>query len=241
MLYQENVTLVSVNWNQRKVTELMLKSYVKHHYRAAPLKLMLIDNGSTDDSKKWLTENRIPFIDLPINIGHEAGINVVYKKIDTRYCLVVDTDMEFRSNTHEYLSHLNETCVAAGDLITGDNLGFKVLPRIGAWFFLFDIAIMRAKGIVKFRDTTNWAYDTGSWMTERVFENGFTHHQINRVPGDIDRDVIGMNYGSHYHLGKMSWAQGHHKDRVDEIAMRMRYVEEALQSYADVDLTNKFI
>lgn len=237
----EEITLLSVNWNQRKVMELMLKSYVKHHKESEwspELNLMLVDNGSDDDSKKWLTENGVPFIDLPFNIGHEAAINAVYKKIDTKYCLLVDTDVQFMSNCWQY--PLNSTCLVAGDLITGDVLGAAVKPRIGAWFFLFDIEKMKSSGVHKFRDTHEWSYDTGSWMTEQIFSRGFTHHQINRKPGDIDRDVIGMDYGTHRHLGKMSWATSHHKDRIDEIAMRMRYVEEQLPLYADIDLRNKF-
>lgn len=234
-----NITLLSVNWNQRKVMELMLKSYVKLHYDER-LDLMLVDNGSDDDSKKWLTDNGVPFIDLPINIGHEAAINAVYKKINTKYCLLVDTDIQFMDNCFEYLEFLDHKCIAAGDLITGDVLGSAVKPRIGAWFFLFNIHVMKNLGVHKFRDTHEWSYDTGSFMTEQILSRGFTHYQIDRKPGDIDRDVIGMDYGTHRHLGKMSWATSHHKDRIDEIAMRMKYVEEQLPLYADIDLRNKF-
>lgn len=235
------ITLLSVNWNQRKVMELMLKSYVKHHYQGEPFELMLIDNGSTDDSKQWLTENGVPFVDLPINIGHEAAINAVYKKINTRWCLLVDTDIQFMEDVFQYWPfNMEENEVVAGDLITGDNLGYQIKPRVAAWFFLFDIQKMKEHGVMKFRDTTNAAYDTASWMTEKVFELGFTHHQINRKPGNIDRDVIGMDYGAFRHLGKMSWGLSHHIDRIEEVAMRMRYVEEQLPLYADIDLHNKF-
>lgn len=236
----KDLTLVMANWNQRLVMELCLKSYVKHHYTGEPLKLMLIENGSNDDSKRWLAENQIPFIDLPLNIGHESGVNAIYKKIDTQYCLLVDTDVQFVSNTHKYLDYLDDKCILAGDLISGDNLGTAIKPRIGAWYFLWDIARMKSHGIIKFRDTHDHSYDTASWQTEQIFKLGYTHHQINRT-GDIDRDVIGMNYQTFYHLGKMSWATSHHHDRIDEIAMRLRYVKEQLPKYADVELKGKFI
>ncbi len=202
----KDLTLTVVNWNQRPVIELLLKSYVKHHYTGEPLKLMLTDNGSNDDSKQWLTENQVPFIDCPINIGHETALNMIYKKIDTRYCLVTDSDVEFAENIFGYLDHLNDTCVAAGELISGDNLGTPIMPRIAPWFLLFDIQKLREVGIIKFRDTTNHSYDTGSWISEKIFQAGLTHHQIPRRPGNIDRDVIGMDYGAYRHLGKMSWA-----------------------------------
>lgn len=236
----KDLTLLSVNWNQRPVMELMLKSFVKHHYKGEPLKLMLIDNGSNDDSKKWLTENEVPFIDLPLNIGHESAVNAVYKKIETTYCLLVDTDTQFITDIYWLFVFLNDKCILAGDLISGDNLGTAIKPRVGAWFFLWNIARMKSHGITKFRDTHDHSYDTASWQTEQIFKLGYTHHQINRT-GDIDRDVIGMNYGDFYHLGKMSWATSHHHDRIDEIAMRLRYVKEQLPLYADIELKGKFI
>lgn len=244
----KDITLISVNWNTRRVMELMLKSYALHHSvknrLEHPLNLMLVDNGSTDDSKQWLTDNEIPFIDLPVNIGHEAAINAVYKKITTRYALLVDTDIEFKSNCYLYTNWfmLIDKCIAAGDLITGDNLGYAIKQRLGAWFILFDINLMRdIHDVRKFRDTNLWNYDTGSWFTEKLFELGYNHYQINREPGDIDRDVVGMRYPTHDHLGKCSWATSHHKDRIDEIAMRKKYVEERLKEYEHIDLRNKFI
>lgn len=235
------ITLCSVNWNQRRVMELMLKSYVRHHWKGEPLELMLIENGSNDDSKQWLTENGVPFIDLPINIGHEAAVNAVFQKINTPYCLLVDTDIQFMDNVSSFLSRLDDQTIIAGDLITGDVLGSPVKPRIGAWFMFFEIAkIRKVWGLTKFRDTTDWSYDTGSWITEQIFNRGYKHLQIPRKPGDIDRDVIGMDYGWYRHLGKMSWALSHHKDRVEEVAMRKRYVEEVLPQYNDIDLRGKF-
>lgn len=237
-------TLLVVNWNTRRVLELCLKSFVKHHYMGDPLKLMLIDNGSTDDSKQWLTDNRVPFIDLSINIGHEAAVNLVYKKIDTRFVLLCDSDIEFKDEClYDIINfEMEDRRIAAGELIDGDNLGYAIKPRIGAWWFLFNISIMRDKeGVMKFRDTNLWNYDTGSWMTEQIFQRGYTHYQIDRIPGDIDRDEVGMRYPKFDHFNKLSWATSHHKDRIEEIAMRMRVVDERLKMYENIDLKNKFI
>ena len=231
-----DISLISVNWNQRSVMELMLKSYAVHH--PGRLKLMLVDNGSTDGSKEWLVEQDIPFIDLPTNLGHEQALNVVYPYIRTKYALVVDTDVEFVAPVAQYRDCLDDNCIVAGELITRDN---GVTPRIGAWFFLFDIEAIRNKGVKKFRDSANWAYDVGGWMTEQIFNHGFTHHQIHMKPGDIDRDVIGMNYGTHYHLGKMSWNLDNHGDRIDEVNMRRKYVIDRLEHYKDVNIKGIYI
>ncbi|MBK7883544.1 MAG: glycosyltransferase [Chitinophagaceae bacterium] len=238
----QDITLVSVSWNNKTVMELMLKSFVKHHYKGEPLKLLLVDNGSDDGSKEWLKENKIPFYDFIINHGHEQSVNIVYTNIETKYVLLCDTDVEFLENVYDkYLPLLNEKCKVAGELITGDQLNAPVKPRIGAWFFMFDIEAMKEKGVHTFRDTTDWSYDVGSWMTEKIFEHGFTHHQIDRKKGNIDKDVLGMDYGSHIHFGKLSWNVANHMDREWEINMRMDYIRERLKDYDDIDLKGKFI
>jgi len=155
--------------------------------------------------------------------------------------MLVDTDVQFMVHLGDLVNRLNDQIIAAGDLITGDVLGDSVKPRIGAWMFLFDIQKMKECGVMKFRDTIHWSYDVGSWMTEQIFENGFKHIQIDRKPGSIDFDVIGMDYGWYRHFGKMSWSLSHHIDRIDEVKMRLKFVEEELKKYEDIDLKGKFI
>lgn len=235
------VTLLTVSWNNLDCLQLMLKSYVKHHYKGEPLKLMLVDNNSTDGTIEWLQSQGVFSINLDENKGHEQAINLFYGDIFTKYCLLVDTDVEFRANVHDaYLPWLNDKCIMAGELITGDQLNSPVKPRIGAWFNLFDIRAARKAGIETFRDKEDWSYDVGSHFTERVFETGHHHYQIDRLPSNIDRDVVGMPYGTHDHLGKMSWDLNNHGDRHDEVMMRKAYVKERLKQYENIDLKGKF-
>lgn len=236
-----DITLMSVNWNTRPCLELMLKSYVKHHYTDQPLRLALWDNNSFDGSDVFLKENNIPFDAYTDNIGHEQAINVMYPLIKTRYVLLVDTDIIFNDNCWVYIDFLKNGTIAAGDLIRGDNLGSAVKPRLGAWFILFDITNCRAHGINTFRDTGDWSYDVGSHFYERLWMQNLGVHIIPRLPGHIDYDIEGMKYGTHSHLGKMSWNLEKHGDRKDEVYRRRVYVEERLKDFADVDLTNKFI
>jgi glycosyltransferase involved in cell wall biosynthesis len=239
----EDVTLISVNWNQKEAMELLLKSYVKNHYEGEKLKLILVDNGSTDGSWEWLKENKIPCVRLSENIGHERAINFVYDEIKTKYALLTDTDVEFLDNVHNYIYYFNDSCKAAGELITGDNLGSPVKQRIGAWFFLWDIQAMKEKGVNIFRDesVTDWSYDVASWYTEQFFNAGFTHHNIERQTGHIDYDILGMRYGTHIHFGKVSWNLENHKDRITEVIARRNYIKERLHFYSDIDLRDKFI
>lgn len=239
-----NCTLVMVNWSQRKVMELALRSFAKYHCYDMPTKLLLIDNGSFDDSKEWLKENEIPFIDFAVNIGHENALNILYSQIQTKYALICDTDVEFLCNVFSaYMRFFeNGECKLIGDYITGDNLGSPVKPRVGAWFMLTDVAAMKEKGINYFRKATDWSYDVGSEYAENVLNNGFTIHHIPRLNSDINNDVKGMDYGSHVHYGKLSWNLNNHWDREWEVKMRMSYIiDQRLPLYQDVQLKGKFV
>lgn len=236
-----DLTLMLVNWQTLPCVQLALKTYYLHHKNGSPLHIAMADNGSTDGSKEWLRENNIPFLDSPDNIGHEQMINHLYPDIKTKYCLLIDTDVIFHSNCYNYLYYLSDSVIAAGDLIRGDNLGSEIKPRLGAWWIIFDIDACRTIGITKFRDTEDWSYDCGSHFYERIWMNNKSVHIIPRLPGHIDYDILGMKYGTHSHLGKMSWNLNNHSDRTDEVNRRKAYVLEQLKNYEDIDLKNKFI
>lgn len=243
MYNQNDVSLVSVAWNNLTVLQLMLKSYVKYHYKGEKLRLGLIDNNSTDGTKEWLIENDIPFLDFAVNVGHENAVNILYKDVRTPVMLLVDTDVEFIENVYDkYLHLLDEKCKLIGDYIKGDRLNFgEVKPRVGAWFMLTDIQAMKEKGINIFRTKEDWSYDVGSEYTENVLLNGFEIHHTHRYNDNIDRDAVGMNYGSHYHYGKLSWDLTNHRDREWEVAMRMDFIKrQQLPLYEDISLKDKF-
>lgn len=237
----KNVTLVSINWNQQKVMELMLKSFIKFHYNGEKLNLILVDNGSTDNSKQWLIENEIPFVSLPQNIGHEQAIDYIYPMIKTKYALIVDTDILFLKNVYnEYLPLFNDEVKLIGEYLISNN---ELVSRVGAWFFFYDIESMRKSGVNVFRDAENWIYDVASWQTEKVIQNGFKIHDVKRKNeiGNQDVDIYGMVYDTHIHFGKTSWDLSHHGDRQREVAERRNFINDKVNEYSDIDLKNKFI
>lgn len=240
-----DVTLLSVNWNQQPALELMLKSYLEQHGREGIYRLMLIDNGSTDGSKEWLYANEIPFIDLPENIGHENALNIGYANIMTHYCMLVDTDVEFFKSMAYYVSLLNHssTYISVGELITGDQLGAPIRPRIGPWSWLFDIWAMKEKKVEHFRDpkVTDWSYDVGSWFWEQMQKHGFKNVNTPRAVGHIDNDLFGMNYGHIVHFGKVSWDLEKHQDRHDEVVRRREYIKRRIRVFRDIELRKHFI
>ncbi len=240
----ETVTLLSVNWNQQPALELMLRSYAKHHYTGTPLKLMLVDNGSTDGSKEWLRENNIPFFDVAqktfppfANMGHERAINFVYNKIQTPYVLLADSDIEFQANVYDYLPLLIGVCNSVGELREKDYHGAHELkPRILPWFWLFDIGRMKANGVHAFRGEgcTDWTYDVGAWYWEKMRNLGFSNHQLSRVPSI----PLWTQYEKFRHYGQVSTDLAFQSDTY--IEPRRKHIVNHVKTYQDVSLENVF-
>ena len=242
MYNQKDITLVTVNWNQKPSLELLLKSYVQHHYAGESLKLMLVDNGSGDGSKEWLLENQIPFFNFADNIGHEQAINAIYEEIKTKYVLLVDSDVQFKDFVWDYIDCLSEGCVSAGELIDKNFINeTKIKDRVSPWFTLFDYHKVRDAGIKTFRTNQDWTYDVGSEFYENIVKAGFSNYNIERLPGNQDNDLISMKYEKYRHWGKVSWDVFEHLDRVTEIVKRREAVLEELKIYSDIDLKGKFV
>jgi len=238
-----DITLLSVNWNQLPCVELLLKSYVYYHYQGEPLKLMLVDNGSTDGSKEWLRENHIPFFDYQENVGHENALNALYEEVRTKYVLLTDTDVEFKDDVWGYLYLLNDKVISAGELIDKNFMGAtKIKDRISPWFWLFDCEATKKAGIERFRTKEDWTYDVGSEFWESIQANGFSNYHIERKPGNQDVDIVSMRYDKFDHIGKVSWdVFNKHQDRIGEVTMRREYVKSRLSKYQHIDLKDKFI
>src|SRR5882762_7924700 len=97
----QRICIVVVNWNQKVALELMLKSFIVHHYKGNPLELIVVDNGSSDGSKEWVKENKIPAIFINANIGHEQALNYIFPLLKQEIILFADSDIEFFDNVYE--------------------------------------------------------------------------------------------------------------------------------------------
>lgn len=240
---QDDITLVVVNWNQRPCIELLLKSYVQHHWIGNPLKLILFDNNSEDGSKEWLVENGIPFISSYENIGHENAINEIYGQIKTKYVLLVDSDVQFNEYVFDYIDSLDNIVVSAGELIDKNFINeTKIKDRVSPWFTLFDYERVREAGINTFRTNEDWTYDVGSEFYEKITKAGFQNFNIERLPGNQDDDIVSMKYKKFVHWGKVSWDVFEHLDRVTEIVKRREAIANELKHprYEVIKLKNKF-
>ncbi len=105
---QVKVTIVILNWNGKHWLEKFLPFVVKTTYR--PLEILVVDNGSTDDSVPFLKEEfpQIRLLEFEQNYGFTDGHNLALKHIDSPYIALLNSDVEVTPNWLEPLVMMME-------------------------------------------------------------------------------------------------------------------------------------
>ena len=98
----KSVALVLLNYNGLELLKKFLPTAIENSKEA---KLVLIDNGSTDDSVDWVSKNHpeVDCIELNSNLGYAGGYNEGLKNVKADYYALVNTDIEL---TADWLSPL---------------------------------------------------------------------------------------------------------------------------------------
>lgn len=91
--------VVILNWNGRELLEQFLPSVVEHS-EGEDSRVIVVDNGSIDDSTQFVTENypNIQLIELDENLGYAEGYNIALQQIDAEYLVLLNSDVETSPN-----------------------------------------------------------------------------------------------------------------------------------------------
>ncbi len=91
--------IVILNWNGKDFLKTFLPSVVKFS-NSYENKIFVIDNGSDDDSVEFLKENykNITLILLEKNYGFAEGYNKGLSKIEAKYFILLNSDLEVTRN-----------------------------------------------------------------------------------------------------------------------------------------------
>lgn len=86
------VTVIIPNYNGLQFMEPCFQALEKQNYK--DFKVLVVDNGSSDGSVRWLKERGIPSVFLEENTGFSGAVNVGIKKADTPYVILLNNDTE---------------------------------------------------------------------------------------------------------------------------------------------------
>lgn len=83
-------TVIIPNFNGMRFLPDCIDSLKKQ--TADDFEVLVVDNGSSDGSIEWLSDNNVKYISLPENKGFAGGVNVGIKASDTEYILLLNND-----------------------------------------------------------------------------------------------------------------------------------------------------
>ncbi len=88
------ITVVILNWNGRDWLSKFLPGVMASSY--PNLEVMVVDNGSTDDSLSWVSQHEpaAKVLSLGKNHGFAQGNNLALSHIDTPYFVLLNSDVE---------------------------------------------------------------------------------------------------------------------------------------------------
>lgn len=89
-----SVAIVILNWNGKQYLEKFLPSVLSTDYNN--FRVIVVDNGSTDDSISFLKQSfpEVGIIELDKNYGFAGGYNRAMMQVDSKYCVLLNSDVE---------------------------------------------------------------------------------------------------------------------------------------------------
>jgi GT2 family glycosyltransferase len=111
------VSAVIVNWNGAQHLRIALPSLNIQTYSA--FEILVVDNGSGDDSAKVAAEFKATWIGLPSNIGLAPACNEGARRARGDYLVFLNNDMRF---AHDFIENLVRTLQKDGSVFAADAL-----------------------------------------------------------------------------------------------------------------------
>lgn len=194
----KDLTLLVCNYNTPDLVVNLLKS-VKETFDELPK--VVVMNTSTGAPTTLLDENEIPYYNFKGGIHGEA-VNLGLKKVETRYVLLVDSDVIFKKDIKKYFEVFKERGFALMGNVVGDCAGKKLYPRVEPWFCFIDNQLLKNYKIPFFDRVRHMKRHTGE--VSRIYDIGSTMFED---IGKLNKQVANVNIEDKYfvHYGGMSW------------------------------------
>ncbi len=126
----------------------MLKSFSKLH--DGKHNIIIMENSTNEETSKLLDGLNVGYI-RTVGRTHSPSINEALTMCDTKYALIVDSDIVFTQPIDKLLSVMENNNGAMMGEVCGSRGGFIIKDRIHPWFCLVDVSQIR-KARIKWHD-----------------------------------------------------------------------------------------
>ncbi|MBX3255460.1 MAG: glycosyltransferase family 2 protein [Chitinophagaceae bacterium] len=181
------VAVVILNWNGKKFLEQFLSSVIASTYPA--LKIIVADNGSTDDSVAFLKTHYPAVIVLQnkTNEGFAKGYNTALKQVEAAYSILLNSDVEVTPGWIEPVIDLmerNKSIGACQPKIRSwhDKRMFEYAGASGGWIDRFGYAFCRGRVFNVLEEDKGQYEDAGPvfWASGcALFVRTAVYHELN--------------------------------------------------------------
>lgn len=196
---KNELTILTCNFNTAELVVNLLRSA---KLKFAEMPNVVVMNTSTDlNETNLLAQHNIPHYNFVGGIHGEA-VNLGFKKIQTKYVLLVDSDLIFLKDIKEMFQIFKDNNLSLMGKIVGDVGEKKLYPRVEPWYCFIDLEELKKHKIQFFdREKTK-----ASKNSSRVYDIGSTMYEdiLARSQKEIgDAPFLEKRYFKHY--GGMSW------------------------------------
>lgn len=245
------LTIVTCSYNTPKVTEVMLKSFIKVH-GDGPFNLLVSENSTNNETQDILDSANIVYLKNP-GSTHAEGVQKLLDACSTKYALLVDTDIVFKSDVSLLLDVMKKNELTMLGQVCGSRGGFNLHPRVHPWFCLINVENIK-KHNIRFTDmnrvkstnseafyknvpinnarpnNTVLMYDVGATFYEDITKVGL---RIANIP-NLDKWFI------HYEGSSWQRVSGHQGFEILGNSVWQAFQKE-IEEHKNIDITNKFV
>lgn len=202
-----DLTVLVLNFNTKDLTLTCLKSILSNHWKNET-GVWVVDNASTDGSVKAIKEifPQVTLIQNTDNLGFAKGNNVALKRINSRFCLLLNSDTEVLPGSLDNLVNFatEYDFAIASCKVVNQNSSFQPnsgeLPSFGPlflWLSGFDGILGGFHGLFSYQERNKNYYQNGrnvGWVSGSVMlirsdvfkKIGFLDEQIFMYGEDVE-------------------------------------------------------
>jgi len=196
----KKVTVLILSFNGKNLLDEAITSYLSNDY--PEFSVIVIDNGSTDETKEWVEKNypEVYLLRTEKNLGYSGGLNLgleyAFKKQETDYVLITNNDVKADFKV------LNELVIVAESDMT---IGFVT----GKVFYYDQPHILQTVGY--YEDSIRWIgghlgnqeKDVGQY--DRVEERPYCDDIFILVRKELYRDIGGYDTEFKFQSEQFDW------------------------------------